>query len=423
MIAASENGKGPGAFQEDGGEMRFIARQPILDKNHRVHGYELHFQLKADSVYAGGNVQAVRTVLDDTVLFGVERYTNGMPAFVNCSAEALTEQWVSVLPPATTVLLISANLETSPKLLSACRKLKDDGYKLALADFSWNRMPHPLFGLIDYVEADLARLDPAGCRRLRQQIQGTSIAMQAENVETQQDYREACAEGFTLFQGYYFCHPELICNAKVPANRLSHLDLLRQLHKNPLDIAKVSPLVLRDASLTYRLLRLVNSPINAFRRDIRSIESAIMVLGEITFRRIATLAILSEFTAEQPPEILHMALVRARFCELAAGLCGLDPSEQYLLGLLSLLPAMMRYPMEALAPELPLRVEIRQALLGLVNRERCLLGWIECHERNDQAAWIAMAETHELNQQKLVQYHIDAVVWDAAARPSVRAGA
>ena len=126
-----------------------------------------------------------------------------------------------------------------------------------------------------------------------------------------------------------------------------------------------------------------------------------------------------DLNAEQPPEILHMALVRARFCELGARLGGLDPDEQYLLGMMSLLPAMMRQPMEKLAPELPLRDEIRRALLGEDNRERCLLGWIERHERNDQAASNEMAEGHGLIQQRLVQFFIDAVVWDASGRRPV----
>jgi c-di-GMP phosphodiesterase len=396
--------------------MRCIARQPILDENHRVQGYELNFELGARQVSRGGGVEATRTVLDDTVIFGIDRFTNGMPAFVTCSAESLIQEWVTVLPPALTVLEVPATLESSPQLLSACRKLKGSGFKLALAGFSWDLMPHPLFELVEYVKADLAYLNADGCLRLRNRLHGTSIVMEAEKVETQQDYRQACAAGFTLFQGYYFCHPELIQNAKVPANRLFHLDILRQLHRDPLDLKKVSPMVLRDASLTCRLLRLVNSPIYALRQEVRSIESAILVVGETTFRRIATLAILSEFNAEQPPEILHMALVRARFCELGATLCGLDPGEQYLLGMMSLLPAMMRHPMEKLAPELPLRDEIRQALLGVNNRERCLLGWIECHERGDQAARNVPGETHGLNQQRLVQYFIDAVVWDATGR-------
>lgn len=402
-----------------GGEVRSIARQPVMDENHRVQGYELSFDLGSNAPLRGGSLQAARTVLDDAVLFGIDRFTNGMTAFITCSAELLIENWVSVLTPAMTVLEVPASLPPTAPLVDACRKLKQSGFRLTLAGFSWDLMPHPLFDLVEFVKADLAFLDTDGCQRLRKQLHGASIVMEAEKVETQQDYRQACALGFTLFEGYYFCHPELIQNAKVPASRLFHLDILRQLHKDPLDLKKIGPMVLRDASLTYRLLRLVNSPFYALRREVRSIEAAIIVVGEITFKRIATLAILSEFNAEQPPEILHMALVRARFCELGARLGGLDPDEQYLLGMMSLLPAMMRQPMEKLAPELPLRDEIRRALLGEDNRERCLLGWIERHERNDQAASNEMAEGHGLIQQRLVQFFIDAVVWDASGRRPV----
>jgi len=177
-------------------------------------------------------------------------------------------------------------------------------------------------------------------------------------------------------------------------------------------------LVVRDASLTYRLLRLVNSPLYAVRQEVRSIESAILMLGERTFRRIATLAIFSEFNALEPPEILHMALVRARFCEQAAGLRCLDPDEQYLLGMFSLLPAMMRQPMEKLAAELPLRNEIRQTLMGKENSDSCLLAWIQAHERNDRAARDSIAKTYGLNQKRLVEYYLGALLWDASARRS-----
>jgi len=409
--------KSPEAPPQEGvGEMRYIARQPILDENHRVHGYELRFPVNPESAQAGSGGQDARTILDDTVIFGIERFTNGLPAFVNCTAETLTEHSVSVLPPAMTVLEIPEALTASPTVFAECRKLKEAGFRLALLDFNWYLPTHPMLDLVDYIKFDLDRLDLTGCRRLRKQLHGTPTVMMASKVETQPDHKQACAEGFALFQGYYFCHPELIRNAKVPSNRLFHLDIMRQLQNDPLDLHKISPLVMRDAALTYRLLRLVNSPIYAIRQEVRSIESAIMVVGETVFRRIATLAILSEFNAEQPPEILHMALVRARFCELAAKLCGLDPDEQYLLGMFSLLPAMMLYPMEQLAPELPLRDEIRQALLGTNNRERCLLAWIQSYEQNDQTAWNAVAEANGLNQQKLVQFYIDAVVWDAAGK-------
>jgi EAL and modified HD-GYP domain-containing signal transduction protein len=236
----------------------------------------------------------------------------------------------------------------------------------------------------------------------------------AEKVDTQEDYRIACAEGSTFFQGLYFCYPELIHNAKVPANRLFHVEILRQLQSESLNLAKICPLILRDASLVLRLLRLVNSPVCAIRQEVNSIESAIVILGETTFRRIANLAILREMNAGQPAELLHMALVRARFCELAAGQSNQCANEQYLLGMLSLLPAMLRCPMETLAPELPLRTEIRRALQGDAIPERCLLAWIEAHERNQSKESSAIADAYGLNEQRLFQFYVDAIVWDAA---------
>ena len=166
---------------------------------------------------------------------------------------------------------------------------------------------------------------------------------------------------------------------------------------------KLTALLKRDASLTYRLLRLVNSPMCAMRQEVRSIQAALLAVGEDTFRRIAMLAIASELNAGQPAEILRMAFVRGRFCELAAGLCALDPTEQYLLGMLSLLPAMMRLPMEELAPALPLREEIREALLGKANPERILLEWLESHEYADWEACDAIAQADGLGPEDLAR--------------------
>ena len=163
-------------------------------------------------------------------------------------------------------------------------------------------------------------------------LEGATVALLAEKVETQEEYQRACDEGFTLFQGYYFCRPVLMENRKVPSNRLSHIEILQLLRGDSIELKKLTRLVKRDASLTYRLLRLVNSPMCAVRQEVNSIQSALLAVGEDAFRRIATLAITSELNGDQPEEILRMAFVRGRFCEVAAGMCGLDPTEQYLLG-------------------------------------------------------------------------------------------
>jgi len=141
----------------------------------------------------------------------------------------------------------------------------------------------------------------------------------------------------------------------------------------------------------------------------------LLVVGEDAFRRVAMLAITSELSSGQPVEILRMAFVRARFCEEAAGLCRLDATEQYLLGLLSLLPAMLRMPMADLTPSLPLRQEIRQALELTPNAERSLLSWLEFHELGDWPASDRAAEAFGLDQEKLLKIYAESVVWAEGA--------
>jgi EAL and modified HD-GYP domain-containing signal transduction protein len=174
-------------------------------------------------------------------------------------------------------------------------------------------------------------------------------------------------------------------------------------------------LVKRDTSLAYRFLRLVNSPMFAKRQKISSIMSALLLIGDDAVRRIATLAITSEFSAQQTPEILRMAFVRGRFCELASCFCGLGRGEQYLLGMFSLLPAMLRIPMTNLAPDLPLREEIRSALMGTVNRESCLLRWAESHERGDWEECDAIIHAYGLNMENMTWCYAEAVVWADSA--------
>jgi EAL and modified HD-GYP domain-containing signal transduction protein len=397
------------------GVLRYLARQPIMDLHGRVHGYELLFRAGPETAFRGDGDFATRTMLDNTVIFGLEKLTNGLPAFVNCTSESLLEDLVRVLPSSMTVLEILESLEPTPDLIAACRKLKASGYRLALDDFTWKSGFDPLVEMADYVKVDFMQTDAAERQSLLKRLNLVTVALVAEKIETQKEYRLACKEGFTLFQGYYFCRPMLMENRKVPANRLSQIEILQMLRDDSIELRKLTRLVKRDASLTYRLLRLVNSPMCAIRQEVSSIQAALLAVGEDTFRHIAMLAIASEFNAGQPAEILRMAFVRGRFCELAATGCALDPTEQFLLGMLSLLPAMMRLPMEELVPALPLRNEIRTALLGSDNPESILLRWVEFQEQGDWAMCDATIRKNGLNAEEVIHRYAEALEWAEAA--------
>jgi EAL and modified HD-GYP domain-containing signal transduction protein len=395
--------------------LRYIARQPILDLRGRLHGYELLFRSGPETAFRGDGNLATRTMLDNSVIFGLEKLSGGVTAFLNCTLESLTEALVDVLPPSMTVLEILENIEPTPTLIQACCRLKAAGFRLALDDFTWRPGVEPLVELADYVKVDFIQSGPEERKILLKRLDTFAVALIAEKVETQSAYQQARNEGFTLIQGYYFCRPVLIKNRRVPANRLSQIEILRVLHEDTIDLHTMSRLVKRDTSLTYRLLRLMNSPLCAVRQEVSSVEGALIAVGEDVFRRIATLAITSEINAGQPEEMLRMAFVRGRFCELAANPYGLDSKEQYLVGLLSLLPAMLRLPMDELTPALPLREEVVQALKGADLPEGTLLVWLVNHEHGNWEACDAMIRTRKLDQEQLLRCYAEAVLWAESA--------
>jgi c-di-GMP-related signal transduction protein len=401
-----------GAAADMSGAFRYLARQPILDLQGHVHGFELLFRSGPETIFRGDGDYATRTMIDNTVIFGLDKLTGGLPAFVNCTSDALIRvEQVRLLPPSMTVIEILETVEPVPALIAACSRLKSLGFRLALDDFLWKPSLEPLIEMADYIKIDFIASGEPERREMLARLRGIPVALLAEKVETQEEYRQACVEGFTLFQGYYFCRPLLLTKRKVPANQVFHIDLLRALQQTPLDLNVVSELVKRDAALTYRLLRLVNSPACALRQEVRSIQAALMAVGDDVFRRIATLAIASELNAGHPAEILRMAFVRARFCELTSRLCAFDPMEQYLLGMFSLLPAMMQAPMEEIISSLPLSGKVRDALLGTPNDIRCPLQWLEWHENGDWARCDALAQSHGLNGAKLQGFFTEAAIW------------
>jgi EAL and modified HD-GYP domain-containing signal transduction protein len=345
----------------------------------------------------------------------LKKLTGKLKAMVRIPIGKVSEQLAQLLPPSLTILELSAPSQPSQDLLAACAQLKSLGFRIALTDLLVEPEVKPMLLLADCVKVNLRETLPQDRGLLISMLRGTPAALLAEGVDSHADYEQARSEGFTLFEGYYFCEPVPHRNRRPPANQMLRIDILKALQRDPMDMHHIGELVKRDGPLAFQLLRLVNSPLWAVRQAVESIEVALLEVGETTFRRIATLAIASEFNGDQPAELLCMAMVRGRFCEAAASARGLAPFGQYLLGLLSLLPAMQGQPMIQVAPALPLAQEIRDALLGKKNSERALLGWLESYERGDWTGCDAAAHDDELSQPALQKIYIEAVAWAEAA--------
>ena len=261
------------------------------------------------------------------------------------------------------MLEILEDIEPDNEVLGACRRLRAEGYQFSLDDF----VPRPgmerFLPYADYIKIDFRLSDASHRAEIRRFLKGCDARLVAEKVEEQEEFAVALEEGFDLFQGYFFCIPDLLARSHIPSNYLSYIQILSTVSQPSFEWRSVERLVRRETSLCYRLLRLVNSANFALRYEISSIERALIVAGEDHFRKLVTVAIAAESGQGHSPELVRQTLQRASFCELAAVHLNEDPTEQYLFGLLSLLPVLLGIPMSQVVELLPSRAAVKDALL------------------------------------------------------------
>ncbi|MGC9293396.1 MAG: EAL and HDOD domain-containing protein [Acidobacteriaceae bacterium] len=361
--------------------LRYFARQPIFNSKKQVFGYELLFRSGPENVFSGDQDGSTRMMLDNVLCYGLDVMVGTGKAFLNCTRESLVENLVAVLPPQSVVLEILEDIEPDDAVVTACQALKKKGYQLALDDYQPREGMQRLVALADYIKVDfLLSADAQQRNEVYQSLRGSTAIQIAEKIEDEQHFQIARNEGHGLFQGYFFSRPEVMVKRNLCSNSIHTLRLLSALYRSPMDMDEVEMAVKACPALTYRLLRLVNSGLYLVKQEIKTIKMALVMIGEEHFQRLATLAVLPGTEQGRPTNLTSLALQRAFFCELLAPYIYQAPGEQFLLGLLSLFPLLLETPMEQLVELLPLRNEIRAALLGQENPVSISLQLLHCYE-------------------------------------------
>jgi EAL and modified HD-GYP domain-containing signal transduction protein len=346
---------------------KFLARQPIFDAHRTVFGYELLFRsgLENFCTIAQPDVASTSTA-DNLFLFGIDRLTQGRRAFLNCTRDFLVRDYPALLPREQVVLELLESIDVDEETIAACRRFKQMGYLIALDDFRDAPEWRPLVELADFIKVDLlATPFPEQCR-LGREGAASGVRLLAEKVETYDDFRRTLGWGYSYFQGYFFSRPEILTRHDIPANKLNYLRVLQAANRPEIDTHEVAQRIKEEASLSYRLLRYLNSPAFFLVSEVRSIPHALSMLGERGIRKWISLVAIACMGEDKPQELIVLPLVRARFCEMLAPSARLAESSNdlFLLGLLSAIDAILDMRMEDVLKEIAIRAEIREALLG-----------------------------------------------------------
>jgi len=389
---------------------RFVARQTIFDRQREVFGYELLFRSGWENCFRGDNDDATRKMIADGALYGFDELTRGAPSFVNCTRESLVNGLVTLLPNST-VLEILESVPGDDEVVAACARYKEMGYKLALDDFQMHDGMHGLIELADYIKIDFRLSDAAERKEIMAVLKGKNPVLIAEKVETEQEFQAALAEGFSLFQGYFFCYPTVFSKKRAPTNGANYLYLLSALSQGRFDVVQLGLLLKSEVALSYQLLRLVNSAAYGANHEVRSLKDALVLVGETQFRKLMMNAIAAESCRGRSPELLVHVLHRARFLELMAPFTGENPAEQYLFGLISLMDVMLDMPMADLLEALPLRKEIKAALSGEINQASAALKLFERYREADWAFCMEQSVVLNRSEGQLSDLYRDSLLW------------
>jgi c-di-GMP-related signal transduction protein len=361
------NSRGSSPPPQEGAEYRFMARQPILNTSVQLVGYELLFRSGPNAAFADMTCEgATESILDFSLVFGPGSFTDGSRAFINCTEKHLNLGVLHMLPKEIVVLEILEDVPATDENVEKCRKLKDEGYTIAIDDMISASDRNNFIDLANIIKVDFLSADLEQQRAIAKRFAGSGVQLLAEKIETHTQYHEAMKMGFTLFQGYFFCRPETLSRKALPSAHLGYLNVLRQAFQPEMDIQEMAEAIRREPALAYRLLRFINSA-GRGTYPVESIVHALMILGTDEIRKWVSIVVAISLAGPRSREIIRTALIRARFCEQVAQHCQITSSDFYLTGLFSLLDALLDRPIDQILDEIPISSSCRGALQGDTN--------------------------------------------------------
>lgn len=400
-------------------EKFFLGRQPILDRNQHIIGFELLFR-SADMQYAdiSNYLQASASVIINALSdFGIQQVMGRHKGFFNVTAEMLMSDALELLPKEQVVVELLEMIEIDDEIVKRCRDLRALGFTLALDDCVYTPACEPLYELVDIVKLDILQIPRPKLPEIIKRFRAWPLTLLAEKVETAEQYDFCCKQGFELFQGYYFARPVVLKQKRVDVAKVTLTRLLEQVLENA-EIPDIEKTFKENPNMTYNLLRLVNSVGMGLREKIKSLRHALTVLGLKQLKRWILLALFaySDMRGVQSP-LLEMAALRGRLMEqLVRQHPELDKDHDFsdrafMTGILSLIDVLFEVTMVEIVDQLNLSDDIRQALLAREGVLGTILLLTEKLEQTDFNAVERLLSQSQLTLDHLLAAQLEAIGW------------
>jgi EAL and modified HD-GYP domain-containing signal transduction protein len=396
----------------------YLGRQPILDRGWNVAAYQLlfhsseaHFRDSADGVSA-----TEQAIVNAVLGVGMERLLGGKPAFIRLTRQLLLGGGIAVLPPDKVVIEIQASVAPDAAILSACIELRRQGYALALQNCLDDGRTEAFAPFMDILKIDFQQTSRAEQRRIVGRYKKPSTGVVAEKVETEAEFQTASRLGCDYFQGFFFVSPTVLRTERVPVSQATGMRLVKQIQRKDLDFDAIEQLIRHDLSFSHSLLKFLNSAAFHWAVRVESIHQGLVLLGSDEIRKWAWMATVSSLVQHRPPVLMAQVLMRGRLSETIAGFAKLPlgDSDPFLVGMFSLLDAILQRPLDAILGELNIGPKIRNALLGAGGEADLLslvLRIVKSYEVGDWQGVQSAAQVIGLSAEELNTCYLESLAW------------
>lgn len=397
-------------------DIAVIARQAIVDANRAVVGYELFDRSTAHDAHTAASDAAL--LFNALSYGGAEALVGKLKVFINCTHESLVGGHLELIHPDKVVLEVPTLPDgASAEAISACldtfESLRSRGFRLAFDQTVLRRPYAAWLSQAAYIKLDMMAFKPELAGPLVQFARTyTKAEIVAEKVETAEQFERMANLGVKLFQGFWFAKPSLVQAKTIRPSQATIIQLINLVRRQG-STAEIEELLKRDPTLSFNLLRFINSSGFGLQMEITSFRHAVMILGLKKLFRWAALLLTTSRAGGSPPAVGTMAVVRGRLMELLAQ--ELLPQDEcdnaFVVGVFSLLDTMLGMPLDKALNSVALPESVVDALLHNRGVFAPFLALARACESGDEAAFAANAEALNLSNHQVNFAHLQALAW------------
>jgi EAL and modified HD-GYP domain-containing signal transduction protein len=392
----------------------FVARQPVFTASKKIFGYELLFRLSLENYFpdVDGDVATSNLLSNIFFPFDFKEILGEKPGLINFTEKLILQMVPLLLPKKNFIVEVLENIEPDEKIISSLSILKEKGFTIALDDFVYHKKFRPMIELSKIIKFDIRATPLESLHEILHNLRSDyEILFLAEKVETYAEFEQAKEMGFDLFQGYFFSRPEVLSTKGISSGQITKLGLINEVGKKQLNLKKIEGLIKKDVSVSFKLLRFINSAYFTRRNSIDTIKDAITYLGTEELKRFINIVVISDLSANKPNELVRTSIIRARMCENCGKVLNTNFStdELFTLGLFSFMDAILDCKMETILSYIAFSEKIKEALLGQNKEFKIILNIVELFQKGEWKNRIFDSISGKSIESKLPGFYIDSL--------------